>query len=272
MSATAEQHLGDRLAALIDGELGHESRERVLAHLATCHNCKAEADAQRRVKSVFADTAPPGPSDGLLARLQMLPAGGDDRTSADPAGPEGPAGSGWGFSYLPSGSVLAPQRGFRIHEADRAAAARRASRRFAFAAAGAFSLAAVAIGGALNTSSSGGSSVSAAGGPSASPLRTAATGVDHRTERRGSGGLTAQGERAVQPPLTPTGNGAAIAPTGGHYLPLLGSAAMLHPPLIRSAYPAERGMRLTPAPVYTRPPQTPEPTPAATPMGSTPNR
>ncbi|MCC3769075.1 anti-sigma factor, partial [Streptomyces sp. UNOC14_S4] len=69
----AEQHLGDRLAALVDGELGHDSRERVLAHLATCWKCKAEADAQRRLKSVFAEAAVPPVSDALLARLQNLP-------------------------------------------------------------------------------------------------------------------------------------------------------------------------------------------------------
>ncbi|MDG5805409.1 zf-HC2 domain-containing protein [Streptomyces ossamyceticus] len=73
----AEQHLGDRLSALVDGELGHEARERVLAHLATCPKCKAEADAQRRLKNVFAEAAPPPPSESFLARLQMLPAGGD---------------------------------------------------------------------------------------------------------------------------------------------------------------------------------------------------
>ncbi|MER5782063.1 zf-HC2 domain-containing protein, partial [Streptomyces mobaraensis] len=33
---------GARLAALVDGELGHDARERVLAHLATCWTCKAE--------------------------------------------------------------------------------------------------------------------------------------------------------------------------------------------------------------------------------------
>ncbi|MEK8172494.1 hypothetical protein NKH77_34525 [Streptomyces sp. M19] len=60
--------------------MGHDARERVLAHLATCCRCKQEADAQRRLKSVFAETAPPPPSEGLLARLQGLPglAGGDD--------------------------------------------------------------------------------------------------------------------------------------------------------------------------------------------------
>ncbi|WP_267243245.1 anti-sigma factor family protein [Streptomyces sp. PR69] len=71
----AEQHLGDRLAALVDGELTHDARDRVLAHLATCPKCKAEADAQRRLKSVFAHAAPPPPPEGLLARLQGLPAG-----------------------------------------------------------------------------------------------------------------------------------------------------------------------------------------------------
>ncbi|TXS11305.1 PDZ domain-containing protein [Streptomyces sp. adm13(2018)] len=54
----AEHHLGDRLAALVDGELGHDSRERVLAHLATCARCKSEADAQRTLKSVWGRTAP----------------------------------------------------------------------------------------------------------------------------------------------------------------------------------------------------------------------
>lgn len=69
----ADQHLGDRLSALVDGELGHESRDRVLAHLVTCAKCKAEADAQRRLKNVFAEVAPPPPSESFLARLQGLP-------------------------------------------------------------------------------------------------------------------------------------------------------------------------------------------------------
>jgi len=155
----AEQHLGDRLAALVDGELGHDARERVLAHLATCGRCKAEADAQRRLKSVFAQTAPPGPSEGLLARLQQLPGG-------DPGGPGSRLGNGsfgrgefahggGAFRYVPAdghpGHAMAaipsqPRgRGFRVQESDRPAQ----RRRFAFAAAGAVSLAAFALGGAL---------------------------------------------------------------------------------------------------------------------------
>ncbi|MGW2012209.1 anti-sigma factor family protein [Streptomyces nigrescens] len=155
----AEQHLGDRLAALVDGELGHDARERVLAHLATCGKCKAEADAQRRLKDVFAQAAPPGPSEGLLARLQQLPGG-------DPEGPGSRLGNGGlgrgdfargggAFRYVPSGghsghamAALPVQhrgRGFRLPETDRPAQ----RRRFAFAAAGAVSLAAFALGGAL---------------------------------------------------------------------------------------------------------------------------
>ena len=82
----AEQHLGDRLSALVDGELGHDTRERVLAHVATCPKCKAEVDAQRRLKNVFAEVAPPAPSESFLARLQGLPAGGDLDGGGSPLG------------------------------------------------------------------------------------------------------------------------------------------------------------------------------------------
>ncbi|MYS24993.1 Putative zinc-finger, partial [Streptomyces sp. DvalAA-14] len=202
--APAEQHLGDRLAAFVDGELTDDSRDRVLAHLATCTQCKAAAAEQRRLKNVIAASELPAISAGLLARLQGLPGmGGDgsgrggpwdpsdspgDPLAADgpgggpsapgvgeePAGPfaggllgSGPLGSGR-FSYLaPARDLLAPagarSRGFRIHQpAARAASAAQPAdsaqagsaaasrgRRFAFAAAGAFSLAAIAIGGAL---------------------------------------------------------------------------------------------------------------------------
>ncbi|MGW4028083.1 anti-sigma factor family protein [Streptomyces sp. NPDC004838] len=90
----AEQHLGDRLAALVDGELTHDARDRVLAHLATCPRCKAEADAQRRLKDVFARTAPPPPSEGLLARLQGLPAGPGLVSGGDDDGRGGPFDGG----------------------------------------------------------------------------------------------------------------------------------------------------------------------------------
>ncbi|MCK7624120.1 zf-HC2 domain-containing protein [Streptomyces sp. RS10V-4] len=163
MSATggpspAEQHLGDRLAALVDGELGHDARERVLAHLATCGKCKAEADAQRRLKSVFAQALSPGPSEGLLARLQQLPggeAGGPGSRLGEGTFGRGEFGPAGGFGYVPSPHHLGPAmagvpaqpraRGFRAAEPERAPQ----RRRLAFAAAGAVSLAAFALGGAL---------------------------------------------------------------------------------------------------------------------------
>nr|WP_314172233.1 anti-sigma factor [Streptomyces sp. DSM 40971] len=207
----AEQHLGDRLAALIDGELGHDARERVLSHLATCRSCKAEADAQRRVKNVFAVTAPPPPSDGLLARLQGLPAEGPDDgpfdgmpSAGDGFGlPGGDSGSGvsspaarasqaesgsvWAFDQLRGGrggSALSPSRGFRIHEMERLSSR---GRRFAFAAAGAVSLAALALAGGVggSTAGSGPSIAKGDGGTaSASSVRTAASGSGTDRERR----------------------------------------------------------------------------------------
>ncbi|GHF15099.1 MULTISPECIES: zf-HC2 domain-containing protein [Streptomyces] len=145
----AEHHLGDRLAALVDGELGHESRERVLAHLATCRTCKAEADAQRRLKSVFAEAAPPPLSAGLLARLQGLP--GSEGGDGDGDGGQGKAVgfgalAGPAFTLLPAVAPQPRDSGFRIHEVERGGGAR--GRRFAFAAAGAVSLAALALVGA----------------------------------------------------------------------------------------------------------------------------
>lgn len=166
MSATsptpAEQHLGDRLAALVDGELDHDARERVLAHLATCAKCKAEADAQRRLKNVFAQAAGPAMSEGLLARLQGLPGGPPGQDDDDRRGLFDGGGFGNGvfgvrpdaFGYEPAdahaGSVPGGS-GFRIHEVGREAAERSPwrARRFAFAAASAVSFAAMALGGSV---------------------------------------------------------------------------------------------------------------------------
>lgn len=148
-ASSAERHLGDRLAALVDGELGHDARERVLAHLATCSKCKAEADAQRRLKTMFVESAPPPLSAGLLARLQGLPDGSPD----GPAGPSGPFGPPPGadafssFAYAPP-AAAGPQSGFPIHKMGGQEAGR-SRRRFAFVAAGAVSLAAIALGGSL---------------------------------------------------------------------------------------------------------------------------
>ncbi len=43
-------HLGDRLSALVDGELGGAERDKAYAHLAHCEQCRAEAAALRDLK------------------------------------------------------------------------------------------------------------------------------------------------------------------------------------------------------------------------------
>ncbi|MFG2407783.1 zf-HC2 domain-containing protein [Streptomyces brevispora] len=221
---SAEQHLGDRLAALVDGELKHDARDRVLAHLATCAKCKAEAAAQRRLKSVFAQSAPPSPSEGFLARLQGLPGGpgGDDDSRGRPLGGSGRFGDGIfpvmqppgsradspsggslldGFGYHPtvhgSTAVLpaAPDRpAFRIHEVSREAdRSPWRGRRFAFAAASAVSLAAIALGGALPTDAGPDAPTRAEGpGNSVTPMNADARAESGATvSRRGGGGHSA---------------------------------------------------------------------------------
>ncbi|MEU0054332.1 zf-HC2 domain-containing protein [Streptomyces sp. NPDC006309] len=240
----AEQHLGDRLSALVDGELGHETRERVLAHLATCARCKAEADAQRALKNVFAEAAPPPPSASFLARLQGLPGGGDGDGGGTPSpgGGRHTAGPGAGafgarrgehlpFGYAPArahGRLPAPEeraasvdRGFRIHPVGRPDDGRPASRglRFAFAAAGAVSLAAVALGG-VTTAVPGDLTADARGGPgtgSVTPARSAGTGAGAATpdgqRRRPVGPLFAQGGALLAPaPAAPTSLSAPLLP------------------------------------------------------------
>ncbi|CAG6396024.1 zf-HC2 domain-containing protein [Streptomyces cocklensis] len=238
----AEQHLGDRLAAFVDGELADDARDRVQAHLATCPQCKAAATEQRRLKSVVAASELPAISAGLMARLQGLaacgPKDGDDGTDGrgtlgghdvhevPQGGRRGPfdgglLGSGvFGsggrrqMSYLvPAPDLVAPgdgrgARGFRIHEAARsltgepspldgpadprggATAARAAaqasrSRRFAFAAAGAFSMAAIAIGGALPMEAGVDGSARPDDGPAVTPFSAANSVTDtHGTTPR----------------------------------------------------------------------------------------
>ncbi|GLF94484.1 anti-sigma factor family protein [Streptomyces yaizuensis] len=221
----AEQHLGDRLAALIDGELKHDARDRVLAHLATCARCKAEADAQRRLKDVFAQAAPPPPSEGLLARLQGLPGVGPG-ADGGPGGPFGPgsvvdifAGSPGvaavsgrptgrpDFGYVPGGHAGSPalpgrSGGFRIHEMGRPDAERSLpawrGRRFAFAAASAVSFAAIALGGALPLDGTAQTTARGGGqGNSVTPLR--ATGGTSGPAGAVGGGLAGSGAPAATP-------------------------------------------------------------------------
>ena len=72
--------LGERLTALVDGELGHEERDRALAHLAVCDRCRSEADALRSLKGRLRGLGAVPPRDGaddlpspdFMARLRGL--------------------------------------------------------------------------------------------------------------------------------------------------------------------------------------------------------
>ncbi|MBP2707653.1 zf-HC2 domain-containing protein [Microbispora sp. RL4-1S] len=70
-------HLGERVSALIDGELGHNDRERALAHLTFCADCRAEVDAMRALKGRLRSMDPPAvPADLTMSLLRMAEPGG----------------------------------------------------------------------------------------------------------------------------------------------------------------------------------------------------
>jgi hypothetical protein len=254
----AEQHLGDRLSALVDGELGHDARERVLAHVATCAKCKAEVDAQRRLKNVFAEAAPPPPSESFLARLQGLPAGGD-LGDGPPLGGGLPGGSGrfgggsgvfgtrrgerFEFAYAPvrrhEPTLPAPApggRGFRIHDVGRQETDRPSSRglRFAFVAAGAVSLAAIALGGVATTVPTDTEARGAGKGSNVTPMRTTGAGATTTPDsqrRRGAGPLLGQPQAQSVQANTPAAPTTASAPL----LPGVPPPAERHPTLGKPA-------------------------------------
>jgi anti-sigma factor RsiW len=65
-------HLGDRLSALVDGELSHEERDRLYVHLAACAECRAEATALRALKRRLGALGDTAMDRGLLSRLISL--------------------------------------------------------------------------------------------------------------------------------------------------------------------------------------------------------
>jgi anti-sigma factor RsiW len=83
-------HLGDRLSALVDGELDAAESDRAHAHLASCEKCRAEAAELRALKQqmrtlitgapaaaamtrrLVAMTGPGGPRGGMPPRRRLL--------------------------------------------------------------------------------------------------------------------------------------------------------------------------------------------------------
>jgi anti-sigma factor RsiW len=72
------------LSSLVDGELDHDSRDQLLAHLAHCDECRGAVEASRRVKSAVASLPDPVPSESFVTSLIQL---ADPQPPAPPAPP-----------------------------------------------------------------------------------------------------------------------------------------------------------------------------------------
>jgi anti-sigma factor RsiW len=90
-------HLGQRLSALIDGELEAYERERVLTHVTRCGSCRDEVAALRMLKqrmNALGEAAAGAALTGLTGRLmESLLAGG--RPAAEAPWPPAPPAGTW---------------------------------------------------------------------------------------------------------------------------------------------------------------------------------
>ncbi len=120
-------HLGQRLSALIDGELDGAERDRVLVHLAKCESCRGEVLALRTLKRRMSALGGAAADGALTRRLMGLaqqetgfgrPGFGQPGFArpGDKLGPSGPVRSGafppadWPrFATAPAGSPPWPQ-------------------------------------------------------------------------------------------------------------------------------------------------------------------
>lgn len=141
-------HLGDRLVSFIDGELDHDARDRVLAHLAVCRECRAEAATERRLKGMISGLESPEPSSDFVGRLRALAEPGEPMP---PAPPDWPGGSGSDVPAAAFGGRSKP----RFFPGSSRPGARKAS----FAVVGVFSLATAVATTAFVVGDGGGTSV-----------------------------------------------------------------------------------------------------------------
>jgi anti-sigma factor RsiW len=94
-------HLGQRLSALIDGELEGSERERVLLHMARCDSCREEVAALRTLKRRMSTLGDAAAGAGLTGRLIGLSAlasiadsdDADNPPLPSPSWPERPGGA-----------------------------------------------------------------------------------------------------------------------------------------------------------------------------------
>ncbi len=82
-------HLGQRLSALIDGELDLTERERVLVHVSRCQSCQDEIASLRTLKQRMNALGDAAATAGLTRRLMGL------RESATDGAAERPSSRDW---------------------------------------------------------------------------------------------------------------------------------------------------------------------------------
>ena len=71
------KHLGERVTALVDDQLGHDDRDRALAHVMNCERCRLEVERERETKAVLRRLADVQPPASLVAALLALAGPGD---------------------------------------------------------------------------------------------------------------------------------------------------------------------------------------------------
>ena len=76
-------HLGDRLSALVDGELDGAESDRAHAHLASCEQCRAEAAELRALKQKMRTLMTGAPAEAAMTSrlVAMTGPGGPSRAS-----------------------------------------------------------------------------------------------------------------------------------------------------------------------------------------------
>ncbi|GAA3442134.1 anti-sigma factor family protein [Planomonospora venezuelensis] len=132
-------HLGERVSALVDGELNHHERDRALAHLTFCADCRAEVDTMRALKSRLRSLDGPSmPADLTFSLLRMAEPGGPLPPRERPF----PVSRTFGGAPIPSMHSIAPPDN---RPRGRATGGPRRSRRAGYVAVG-FASAAVALG------------------------------------------------------------------------------------------------------------------------------
>lgn len=158
------RHLGDRAAALVDGDLVGPERDSSLAHVAGCDACRAEVEGQRAMHAVLRRLPALEPDGALMAALlgmdhpgQYPPGTGSpgqppsESAEADPGGPisvrpEGPAVGSRRPSSRGRRASARPRSGVRGRRPSVGATGRHRAGAFAL---GAMSVIAAALGSAV---------------------------------------------------------------------------------------------------------------------------